>query len=65
MAETPTINDRPPNWRNAAGILHLKRCFACDPEGGFENWAVVVAIGQCAWCGWTEWDTDTREAPND
>jgi hypothetical protein len=49
-----TINDRTPNFRDEDGSLFLRRCFACDPEHGRENWAPAVASGQCAWCGWTE-----------
>ena len=46
--------DRPPNFRDDGGRLFLIRCYACDNERGRENWAPVVATGQCAWCGWSE-----------
>jgi hypothetical protein len=46
--------DRPPNFRGEDGSLYLVRCFACGGEHGKENWAMAVASGQCAWCGWTE-----------
>lgn len=32
------------------GKLYLVNCYAC----GSENCAVMVASGQCAWCGWKE-----------
>ena len=38
--------DRPPNFRDEEGKLFLVRCFACNPEIGRENWALVVAEGQ-------------------
>ncbi len=47
------IQDRPPNFREN-GKLYLVRCFACESEHGRENWAMVVAKGVCAWCGWSE-----------
>jgi hypothetical protein len=31
-------------------ILFVVRCPNCKRE----NWSGAVAIGQCAWCGWTE-----------
>jgi hypothetical protein len=43
-----------PNFRDKKGNLYLVRCFACGGEMGKENWAVVVATGTCAWCGWKE-----------
>jgi len=42
---------RPPNFRKN-GQLYLVRCFKCDPINGRENWAMAVATGHCAWCGW-------------
>jgi hypothetical protein len=48
----PTVNDRPPNFRDAAGKLFLVRCFACPDHVGRENYALAVSSGQCAWCGW-------------
>jgi len=38
----------------ADGKLYLVRCAACEPKYGRENWAVAVATGTCAWCGWHE-----------
>jgi len=35
-------------FRNAAGEIFLERCFKC----GKENWAVAVATGICAFCGY-------------
>jgi hypothetical protein len=46
--------DRPPNFRSKEGKLYLVRCFACEAEYGRENWAMAVADGTCAWCGWPE-----------
>lgn len=47
-----TIQDRSPNFRDESNKLFLVRCFRCDPERGLENWAPIVALGQCAFCGW-------------
>jgi hypothetical protein len=53
-AAPPTIQDRAPNFRDD-GHLYLVRCFACSESSrGRENWAMAVATGQCAFCGWTE-----------
>lgn len=47
-------NLKHPNFRTN-GQLYLVRCFApVHGEHGRENWAVAVASGQCAHCGWTE-----------
>lgn len=54
MNTSPTVNDRPPNFRAEDGRLFLMRCFACEPERGMENWAPSVATGTCAFCGWHE-----------
>lgn len=54
MTTDAVDQDRPPNFRNNDGQLYLKRCFACEPDCGRENWAMAVASGQCCWCGWTE-----------
>ncbi len=48
------LQERPPNFRSEDGRLFLVRCFACDIDHGVENWAMAVASGQCAWCGWQE-----------
>ena len=40
-----------PNFM-ASGKLYLVRCFLCEPVHGQENFAPMVAKGQCAWCGW-------------
>ena len=53
-SEGDGINDRPPNYRVSHGRLYLVRCFACGGDRGRENWALAVAFGQCAWCGWIE-----------
>ena len=38
------------NFTNENGDLYLVRCESC----GNENYAPMVATGQCAWCGWKE-----------
>jgi len=53
-ANSNSIQDKSPNFRNAEGKLFLVRCFICDPKRGRENWAPAVASGICAWCGWGE-----------
>lgn len=52
------VNDREPNFRGDNGELYLVRCFSCGGDRGTENWAMVVAAGTCAWCGWTESSAD-------
>lgn len=49
-----TFQDKPPNFRDEEGQLFLVRCYACDPKFGKENYAMIVAKGICAWCGWRE-----------
>ncbi len=44
-------NYQHPNWVSD-GQLYLLRCYNCDPVHGQENYAMAVASGQCAWCGW-------------
>lgn len=46
--------DRHPNFRGDDGRLYLVRCFICDPKHGVENYALMVAPGQCYKCGWRE-----------
>lgn len=43
--------DRPPNFRDG-DRLFLVRCYRCEPERGRENYALAVAGGFCARCGW-------------
>ncbi len=50
---TPVNQDRAPNFRED-GRLYLVRCFACGGEHGKENYAMAVANGECAWCGWQD-----------
>jgi hypothetical protein len=45
-------NDRKPNFYDKDGRFCLVRCFACTPYVGRENWALAVANGVCAFCGW-------------
>lgn len=33
---------------NSKGTTCMTRCFEC----GAENWAMAVAAGHCAWCGY-------------
>jgi hypothetical protein len=64
--EAPFIDqDRAPNFRASDGRLFLVRCFACEPRYGRENWAPVVAAGQCAWCGWRVANPSDAEASGD
>lgn len=46
--------DQSPNFRGKDGSLFLVRCFACGDSYGRENWAMAVARGTCAFCGWRE-----------
>lgn len=41
-------------FRDKDGMLFLQRC----PECRRENYAMAVATGQCAWCGWKEQPTE-------
>lgn len=52
--QEPVNQDRGPNFRSDDGRLYLVRCYACNPDHGTENYALAVADGQCAWCGWKE-----------
>ena len=54
-------NDRKPNFRTKTGRLYLVRCFSCGGDHGRENWAVAVASGQCAWCGWSEESAEQKQ----
>ncbi len=54
-----TIQDRKPNFRGKLGNLFLVRCFACDPERGLENYAMMVSSGVCHACGWHEKKNET------
>lgn len=40
------------NFEDKEGRLFLVKCMNCDHKHGRENWAMVVAKGVCAWCGW-------------
>lgn len=46
------MNKRHPNFETEDG-WYLVRCFSCEgyDERGRENYAMAVAAGQCAWCG--------------
>ena len=46
--------ERSPNFRDKDGALYLVRCFRCDPERGYENYALSVSVGECHRCGWRE-----------
>lgn len=47
-----------PNYRDDNGTLCIVRCFSekClkTSKHGRENYALAVASGMCAWCGWKE-----------
>lgn len=47
-------NTEEPNFRNEEGKLFLVRCYECGGDQGTENYALAVASGQCAFCGWEE-----------
>lgn len=38
------------NFRGEDGTLYVVYCPRCNRE----NWAMAVATGKCAWCGWSE-----------
>ena len=38
------------NFESEEGKLFIVQCVACNQE----NWALAVASGCCAWCGWEE-----------
>jgi ribosomal protein L37E len=40
-------NGRGHGYHTTKDTIHMVRCFEC----GRENWAMAVASGQCAWCG--------------
>lgn len=43
------------NFTGKDGKLFLVRCLHCgEPPRGTENYAMAVASGQCAFCGWHE-----------
>lgn len=44
-------------FRDSDGNLYLQRC----PECNLENYAMAVASGQCAWCGWKENEKERGE----
>jgi len=58
-----SANDRHPNFRDKEGNLFLVRCFVCEcgGDGGIENWAMAVATGTCAWCGWCDEEKITEK----
>ena len=43
----PKLEDMPQNFRED-GKAYVVRCPACKRE----NYAMAVASGICAWCGW-------------
>ena len=44
------MQSKHPNFIGDNGKLYLVRCFKCNTE----NYAMAVATGICAWCGWSE-----------
>lgn len=50
-----------PNFRDEKGKLFLVRCYACEPNGGKENYLPMVATGICAWCNYKEPSESTPE----
>ena len=57
--DTFSLQEQAPNFRSD-GDLFLVRCFVCGGTHGRENYAMSVATGQCAWCGWKE-ETDKEK----
>lgn len=53
-----TIQDKGANFRDEEGKLFLVRCYNCDSKHGVENYAPMVALGRCSWCGWKEENGD-------
>jgi ribosomal protein L37E len=45
------------NFRNSEGKPYVVRCPACKRE----NYAMAVATGVCAWCGWDANKADDSE----
>lgn len=43
-------------WRASDGKLFMQHC----PECRLENWAMAVASGECAWCGYKAKEEDVR-----
>ena len=52
MSTIDRIEDCSENFRDDKGKPFVVRCPKCRRE----NWAMAVASGQCAWCGWSESD---------
>lgn len=46
-------------WRDDEGQIYLERC----PKCGRENYALRVATGVCAWCGYSA-NEDLRLNPS-
>jgi len=55
-----TVNDRGENFRDENGKLFLVRCYVCGGNAGRENYAMAVASGTCAFCGWNESNEKTE-----
>lgn len=51
------------NFMSDDGKIYLVRCMNCPNAGsiGRENYAMAVALGRCAWCGWYD-ETETEES---
>ncbi len=56
--DTPRLEDCPENFRDDTGKPFVVRC----PKCGRENYAMAVASGECAWCGWLE---DSKKEDDD
>lgn len=46
------------NFEDEEGNLYLVRCMNCEGNRGRENYAMAVSSGSCAWCGWSEKESD-------
>lgn len=45
--DTDVIRNKGYGYKDSKGKTCMIRCFEC----GQENWAMSVASGHCAWCG--------------
>lgn len=51
-------------WDKDKSAWYLLSCFKCEPSGrGRENYAIAVASGTCAWCGYRPTDDEQTEGP--
>jgi ribosomal protein L37E len=46
-------------WLTENDGIYMNRCVKCEKE----NYAMMVALGQCAWCGYEATEEDVRDKP--